>query len=55
MTAKFEACGVMGVHSKPWRKTFATQEAFEKWLEKHEGDVEVYAFRDLEEQKGETK
>lgn len=35
--------------SKPWRKTFASQEEFERWLEKNEGDVEVYATRDLEE------
>lgn len=46
---KFEAHGVKGVKSKPWRKTFASQEEFEKWLEKNEGDVEVYAVRDLEE------
>lgn len=46
---KFEAHGVKGMKSKPWRKTFASQEEFERWLEKNEGDVEVYATRDLEE------
>lgn len=44
----FEAYGVKGIHGKAWRKVFKSQEAFEKWLDKNEGDVEVHGFRDLE-------
>lgn len=44
-----EAHGVHGMKSKPWRKKFKSQEAFEKWLEKNEGNVEVHGTRDLEE------
>ena len=45
---KIEAHGIKGVNSKPWRKTFASQEAFEKWLDKNEGDVEVHGVREAE-------
>jgi len=44
-----EAYGVHGVKSKQWRKTFKSQAAFEKWLDKNEGNVEVYGTRDLDE------
>lgn len=44
-----EAYGVHGVKSKQWRKTFRSQAAFEKWLDKNEGNVEVYGTRDLDE------
>lgn len=45
---KIEAYGVKGMNSKPWRKTFSSQEAFEKWLDKNEGDVEVHGVREAE-------
>jgi hypothetical protein len=48
-TQKIEAYGVKGLKSKPWRKVFKSQAAFEKWLEANEGDVEVYASRVVEE------
>lgn len=44
-----EAHGVRGTKSTPWRKTFKSQEAFEAWLEKNEGDVEVQGTRKLDE------
>lgn len=44
---KVEAHGVSGMKSKPWRKVFASQQAFEKWLEKNEGNVEVHGTREL--------
>lgn len=40
-----EAYGVMGVKSKPWRRRFKNRKAFQAWLDKHEGDVEVHASR----------
>jgi hypothetical protein len=43
----FEAYGVKGVKSTPWRKTFKSQEAFEKWLDAQDGNVEVFGFCDL--------
>lgn len=49
-----EAYGVHGVKSKQWRKTFRSQAAFEKWLDKNEGNVEVYGTRDLDESLDET-
>ena len=48
-TKKIEAYGVKGAKSTPWRKTFKNQEAFEKWCDKNEGDIEVQGQRDLEE------
>lgn len=42
-----EAYGVKGMKSTPWRKTFKSQEDFEKWLDKNEGDVTVHGMRDL--------
>lgn len=47
---KIEAHGVRGLKGKPWRKIFKDQSAFERWLEKNQGDVEVYGTRRLEEQ-----
>jgi hypothetical protein len=44
-----EAHGVMGLASKPWRKTFKSTEALCKWAEKN--DAVVYATRELEESK----
>jgi hypothetical protein len=46
-TKKIEAHGTKGVKSTAWRKTFANQAAFEKWLEANEGDVEVYGTREV--------
>jgi hypothetical protein len=45
--APFEAFGVRGVQSSPWRKEFKNQAQFEAWLEKNSGDVEVHGTRDL--------
>jgi len=42
-----EAYGVRGTKSKPWRKTFKSQAAFEAWLDKNAGDVEVYGTREV--------
>jgi hypothetical protein len=57
-----EAYGVKGMKSTPWRKRFKSQEAFEKWLDSTEGDVEVHGTREvdlnnspLKEEKKETK
>lgn len=44
-----EAHGVKGLKNTPWRKTFKTQAAFEAWLDKNAGDVEVYATREVQE------
>lgn len=45
-----EAYGVRGFRNKPWRKTFKSQMALEKWLtaDKQWGDVTVYGTRDIE-------
>lgn len=48
MRVGIEAYGVKGVKSTPWRKTFKTREAFEKWLDKTADDVEVQGTRDVE-------
>jgi len=42
-----EAYGVRGMNSKKWRKTFKSQEAFERWLDANEGDVEVLGTREV--------
>ena len=44
---KIEAYGVKGMNNKQWRKTFKSQAAFEAWLDKNEGDVEVYGTREI--------
>lgn len=44
----FEAYGVKGSKSTPWRKTFKNQKEFEAWLDKNEGDVEVQGTRTLD-------
>jgi len=46
---KVEAHGVKGMKSTPWRKTFKNQAEFEKWCDKHEGDIEVQGYRILEQ------
>jgi len=48
-TTKIEAYGVRGVKSKPWRKTFANLAAFERWLEKQEGDADVHGYCSLDD------
>lgn len=45
---KIEAHGIKGMNGTAWRKTFASQEAFEKWLDKNEGNVEVHGVREAE-------
>ena len=45
---KIEVKGVRGMNSKPFRKVFASQAAFEKWLEKEEGNVEIEGVREIE-------
>jgi hypothetical protein len=42
----FEAHGVKGMKNTPWRKTFKSYAAMEKWLEAN--DAECYGTRDLE-------
>jgi hypothetical protein len=42
-----EAYGVKGMKSTPWRKRFKSQDAFEKWLDKTDGDVEVKGTREI--------
>ena len=44
-----EAYGVKGLNSKPWRKTFKSQEEYEKWLDANKGNVEVHGTRDIAE------
>lgn len=43
-----EAHGVRGLDSKPFRRVFKSQAAFEAWLQKNEGSVEVHATREVE-------
>lgn len=43
----FEAHGVKGMKSTPWRKTFKDQSAFEAWLDKQGGNVEVHGTREI--------
>lgn len=50
-----EVHGVQGMNSKPFRKTFKTQEAYEKWYDKNEGNVEVHGYRELESSGGKAK
>jgi hypothetical protein len=46
-TTAIEAYGVKGLKSTLWRKTFKSQAAFQKWLEKNEGNVEVHGISQL--------
>jgi len=46
MEKKIEAYGVKGMKSTPWRKTFKSQAAFEKWIDKNEGNIEIYGTRE---------
>ena len=46
-----EVHGVKGLQSKPFRKTFATPAAFDRWLDANAGDVEIHGFRAIEEGK----
>lgn len=41
-----EAYGVFGMKSRPWRKKFKSQQAFERWLDANEGNVEVHGTRE---------
>ena len=45
----FEVQYIQGMSSTVKTKKFKTEKAFEKWLDKNEGNVEVMAFRDLDE------
>ena len=47
MKVKFEAYGVRGMKSTPWRKVFSSQEKFEAWLDKNEGDITLYGVREV--------
>jgi hypothetical protein len=42
-----EAYGIKGMKSTPWRKRFKSHEAFEKWLDNTEDDVEVLGTREV--------
>lgn len=44
--AKVEAYGVKGMNSTPWRKTFKSVEALNRWVDRN--DAEVHATRDAE-------
>lgn len=46
-----EVKGLKGMHSKPFRKTFKSEIAYEKWYEKNKDDVEITGYRDLDESK----
>ena len=46
---KVEAYGEQGMKSKPWRRVFASQEAFEKWAASEAAEnITVHGFRDYE-------
>lgn len=50
MSRKIEAYGVRGMKSKPWRRTFASQAAFERFLVSPAADnVSVLGTRDIED------
>jgi hypothetical protein len=36
--------GVKGLKSTPFRKTFKTEKALQKWHEKNAGDVEIHRY-----------
>jgi hypothetical protein len=42
----YEVAGVKGMKSKPFKKSFKTAEAREKWIEKNEDDIDELRFRD---------
>lgn len=44
----FEAYGVKGMKSTPWRRTFANADAYERWILQNAGDVEVHGTRPLD-------
>lgn len=46
---EIEAYGVKGMKSTPWRKKFKNRAALEKWIDKMDGDVEVYGTSELNE------
>jgi hypothetical protein len=48
---KIEVYGVKGLKSSSFRKIFKNQAALEKWLDRNEGNVEIYGTRTLEEEK----
>jgi hypothetical protein len=43
----FEAYGAKGMKSTPWRKTFKNVESFGAWLDKQDGNVQVYGTRQI--------
>lgn len=46
---RIEACGVQGMKSKPWRRVFASQAAFERFLDSDAGqNVTIHATRDAD-------
>ena len=45
-----EVYGVKGMKSTPFTKKFKSQDAFELWLEKNEGDFDVQGQRDITEE-----
>lgn len=46
--APIEAYGVRGMKSKPWRKTFANRVALDRWIERMDGEVELYGTRKVD-------
>lgn len=45
---KIEAHGVKGMKSTPWRKTFKSQQHFEDFMDKSNGDHQVLGYRELD-------
>jgi hypothetical protein len=49
MITKIEAYGVSGMKSRPWRRLFASQAAFERWLDSPAAEnVSLHGVRDVE-------
>lgn len=45
---RIEITGVRDMNSRRFRKTFKSEAAFEKWLDKHGDEVEVHAIRNVD-------
>jgi hypothetical protein len=43
-----EIHGVKGMKSTPFQKTFKSQDAFEKWLEKNGENVTIHGIRNVD-------
>lgn len=43
---RIEVYGIRGLQSKPWRRTFPSQAAYEAWLQQNGDDVQVLGTRE---------